>query len=172
MFPSAINRKPKSLAEAIESEDNELASMRYPDLARQLYDAIGCQKTELEHMICKLLRVQTCRIVPSNLWASGSFNAAILVRLPQGKNAYLRLPFGHRIGEGPFPGNADEKIQTETATYMWLQEHCPDVPIPTLYAFGLPNGLTACFPTSITTNITPVLIVTLVYAPAKYILVA
>ncbi|EJP62982.1 phosphotransferase enzyme family protein [Beauveria bassiana ARSEF 2860] len=131
MFPSAIKRKPKPLAEAIESEDNELASMRYPDLARQLYDAIGCQKTELEHMICKLLRVRTCRIVPSNLWASGSFNAAILVRLPQGKNAYLRLPFGHRIGEGPFPGNADEKIQTETATYIWLQEHCPDVPIPT-----------------------------------------
>ncbi|KAM3528087.1 hypothetical protein MY4038_006045 [Beauveria bassiana] len=93
MFPSAINRKPKPLAEAIESEDNELASMLYPDSARQLYDAIG-------------------------------------LRLPQGKNVYLRLPFGHRIGEGPFPGNADEKIRTKTATYMWLQEHCPDYTRP------------------------------------------
>ncbi|OAA36723.1 hypothetical protein BBO_08002 [Beauveria brongniartii RCEF 3172] len=82
MFPSAINRKRKPLAEAIQSEDNELASMRYPDLARQLYDAIGGQKTELEHVICKLLRVRTCRIVPSDLWRSGSFNAVILVRLP------------------------------------------------------------------------------------------
>ncbi|KAM3496852.1 hypothetical protein MY10362_009777 [Beauveria mimosiformis] len=100
MFTSAINRKPKSLAEAIESEDNELASIRYPDLARQLYDAIGGQKTDLEHLICKLLR---------------------------GKNAYLRLPFVHRIGEGPFPGNADEKIRTETATYMEVRDNLSQI---------------------------------------------
>ncbi|PQK09127.1 hypothetical protein BB8028_0001g11980 [Beauveria bassiana] len=146
LLASAANRAPKSLAAAAESEDDELASLRYPIYARQLFDAIEAKRTALEDMICKLLRVQTCRIVPPQIWLSGSFNVAIMVRLPQGKNAYLRLPLQHRIGEGPFPGNVDEKIRTETATYLWLQEHCPDVPIPTLYAFGLPNGLSFTHP--------------------------
>ncbi|OAQ96559.1 hypothetical protein LLEC1_06353 [Akanthomyces lecanii] len=142
MLPIATKQTLATLAEAIASEDDELPRMRYPELVRQFYAAINDQKTELEHMICKLLQVPTCRIIESNLWRSGSFNVAILVRLPHGKNVYLRLPFLHRIGEYTFPGNVDEKIRTEAATYLWLQRHCPDVPIPTLHAFGLPNGST------------------------------
>ncbi|OAA42761.1 hypothetical protein NOR_04892 [Metarhizium rileyi] len=38
------------------------------------------------------------------------------------------------------PGNSDEKLRTEIATYVWLEENCPDVPIPTLHAFGFPDG--------------------------------
>ncbi len=172
ILPSATNWTPISLAAAIASEDNELPRMRYPDLVQQFYDAIDDQKTELEHMICKLLQIPTCRIIESKLWRSGSFNVAILVRLPHGKNVYLRLPFLHRIGEYTFPGNVDEKIRTEAATYLWLQKHCPDIPIPTLYAFGLPNGLTVCLTANITTIAASVLTATLVYATPKYCLVA
>ncbi|EGX93751.1 hypothetical protein CCM_02020 [Cordyceps militaris CM01] len=78
MFLTATSGTSKSLQEAIESEDNELASMRYPDLVRQFCDAIDGQRSDLEHMICKLLQVSTCEIISSNLWISGSFNAAIL----------------------------------------------------------------------------------------------
>ena len=129
-----------SLKAAIESEENILVSMHYAKFQRQLCSSINAQKAELEELICNILQVPTCRIIPSGLWRSGSFNLAILVRLPTGKNVYLRLPFLHRIGEHMFPGNAEEKLRTEIATYLWLHEHCPDVPIPTLYAFGLPDG--------------------------------
>ncbi|EGX87838.1 hypothetical protein CCM_09460 [Cordyceps militaris CM01] len=131
---------PSSLAAAIESEENKLVSRRFPRLRAALYASVSARRDELEAMICRLLRVPSCRIVPSALWRAGSFNVAILVRLPAGRNVYLRLPFAHRSGEDHFPGNTEEKLRTEIATYLWLREHCPDVPIPTLHAFGLPDG--------------------------------
>lgn len=130
----------KSLSDAIESEDNELVSLRNPKLKEQFFDSITANKGELEDLVCQLLQVKKCRITPSEIWDYGSFNVAIKVRLPFGKDVYLRIPFLHRIGEHTFPGNAEEKIRTETATYLWLQEHCPDMKIPTLYAFRLPDG--------------------------------
>ncbi|KAJ6781954.1 hypothetical protein PWT90_02019 [Aphanocladium album] len=128
-----------SLAAAIESEQNKLVSMHYPKLKEDLYASLDAQKCQLEAMICKIFQVSNCRIIPSEIWTAGTFNVAILVRLPH-ENVYLRLPFPHRIGEQHFPGNAEEKLRTEIATYLWLQEHCKDVPIPNLYAFGLPDG--------------------------------
>ncbi|KAM3508316.1 hypothetical protein MY11210_006785 [Beauveria gryllotalpidicola] len=135
-----ISAVSKSLSDAIESEDNELVSMRNPKLKEQFFDSITANKGELEDLICQILQVKKCRITPLEIWDHGSFNVAIKVRLPFGKDAYLRIPFLHRIGEHTFPGNAEEKIRTESATYLWLQEYCPDVAIPTLYAFGLPDG--------------------------------
>lgn len=38
----------------------------------------------------------------------------------------------------------EEKLRTEIATYLWLEENCPDVPIPILHAFGLPDGSIVC----------------------------
>ncbi|XWW97823.1 hypothetical protein V2A60_005810 [Cordyceps javanica] len=136
----------KTLSDAIESEENELVAMRNPKLKEQLFDSITANKGELEALICQLLQVKHCRITPSEIWEHGSFNVAIKVRLPFGRDAYLRIPFLHRIGEHTFPGNAEEKIRTESATYLWLQEHCPDIRIPNLYAFGLPDGSTFTHP--------------------------
>ncbi|KAG7120734.1 hypothetical protein HYQ45_014778 [Verticillium longisporum] len=34
----------------------------------------------------------------------------------------------------------DEKLRCEVATYIWIQEHCPDIPIPKLHAFGFTDG--------------------------------
>ncbi|KAF1737561.1 hypothetical protein CRV24_003181 [Beauveria bassiana] len=128
-----------SLVAAIESEDNKLVSMHYERLKEDVYASIKAQTRQIEALLCNLFRVSECRIVPSELWGFGSFNVAVLVRLPR-KNVYLRLPFLHRIGEQHFPGNAEEKLRTEVGTYLWLHEHCPDVPIPQLHAFGLPDG--------------------------------
>ncbi|XWX01574.1 hypothetical protein V2A60_009602 [Cordyceps javanica] len=118
MSSKTVAEASDALADAIDREENVLFSMRYAELQKQFYASILEQPA----------------------WRHGSFNVAIIVWLPSGKNAYLRLPFSHRIGGRPFPGNLEEKLRTETATYLWLQEHCPDVPIPTLYAFGLPDG--------------------------------
>ncbi|KAL3456240.1 hypothetical protein BJX64DRAFT_296845 [Aspergillus heterothallicus] len=40
------------------------------------------------------------------------------------------------------PGNADEKIRCEAGTYAWLEETCPDIPIPRLYGFAMATGET------------------------------
>ncbi|KAM3497600.1 hypothetical protein MY11210_009700 [Beauveria gryllotalpidicola] len=132
-------RDTPSLAAAIESEGNRLVSMHYQRLKEEFYESINAQSCQIEALICKIFQVSECRVTPSEIWGSGSFNVAVLVRLPR-KNVYLRLPYLHRVGEKHFAGNAEEKLRTEIGTYLWLREHCPDVPIPELHAFGLPDG--------------------------------
>ncbi|RMZ76005.1 hypothetical protein DV738_g5194, partial [Chaetothyriales sp. CBS 135597] len=49
----------------------------------------------------------------------------------------FRLPLPYKVGGAE---NGDEKIRCEAATYIWLQENCPSVPIPRLHGFGLSTG--------------------------------
>ncbi|TPX15568.1 uncharacterized protein E0L32_004266 [Thyridium curvatum] len=58
--------------------------------------------------------------------------------LPQ--KAIIRFPLPYKIGEEHYPGNVDEKLRCEAATYAWLQSHCPAVPTPRLLGFGFPGG--------------------------------
>jgi len=77
-------------------------------------------------------------------WRSGDRVASIVIpiMLRHRKTVFLRLPLPYRIGEVEAPGNVEGKLRTEIATYIWLEEHFPDVPIPTLHAFGPPGGQT------------------------------
>lgn len=62
------------------------------------------------------------------------------------KRAMIRLPLPYKIGESKFPGNVDEKLRSEAATYIWIRQNCPDVPIPELWGFGLVGGQCVCEP--------------------------
>ncbi|KAK6385475.1 hypothetical protein LTS17_001043 [Exophiala oligosperma] len=35
----------------------------------------------------------------------------------------------------------DEKVRSEAATYIWMQQNCPEIPIPYLWGFGIGNHL-------------------------------
>jgi hypothetical protein len=50
------------------------------------------------------------------------------------------LPLPHKIGEDRYPANSEEKILAEAATYIWIRENCPAIPIPYLWGFGLPDN--------------------------------
>ncbi|KAK8143181.1 hypothetical protein G3M48_007603 [Beauveria asiatica] len=132
----------KSLQDALDDDDNALVSMRYRGLEDTYRRHIESNKKDIEKMIYTLLGVRWCRIMTPQLWKSGSFNLAIPVFLPQERTVYLRLPLYYRLGEDQCPGNVEEKLRTEIATYQWVSENCADVPIPTLHAFGLPDGST------------------------------
>lgn len=41
----------------------------------------------------------------------------------------------------------EEKLRSEAATYIWMREHCPDVPVPMLRGFGVPGGLSVSLDT-------------------------
>lgn len=82
-------------------------------------------------------------------WHHGSFNLCVPVTINDwkwkqqpGKRVLLRFPLPYRVGEAFRPGNGDEKIQCEAGGYTWLQENCPDVPIPKLYGFSTSTGET------------------------------
>lgn len=57
-----------------------------------------------------------------------------------GKRLALRVPLPYKFGESSHPGHIQEKILTEAATFAWVQQHCPDVPIPFLWGYGIPGG--------------------------------
>ena len=80
------------------------------------------------------------------VWLHRSFNVCIPVyinnpgRSLPAKMAF-RVPLPYKIGEEEFPGNAEEKVRSEAATYIWSNKNCPDIPIPKLRGFGVPGGL-------------------------------
>lgn len=73
-------------------------------------------------------------------WYHGGFNVCIPVTISAwegkelpGQRVLIRFPLPYRVGEAFRPGNGDEKIRCEAGAYAYLQENCPEVPIPRLY---------------------------------------
>ncbi|KAL8809338.1 MAG: hypothetical protein Q9200_003508 [Gallowayella weberi] len=85
----------------------------------------------------------SCRLSVLDDWVHGSFNMCVPVHVKRWgnqaeKRVMIRFPLCYKVGEEDFPGNAEEKLRCEAATYIWISKHCPDVPIPRLlgFAFG------------------------------------
>lgn len=78
-------------------------------------------------------------------WIWGNFNICLPIyingdhgtRLP--RQALIRFPLPHNVGEAFSPGTVNEKLRCEAATYIWLQTECPTVPIPRLLGMGFPG---------------------------------
>ncbi|RDW68765.1 uncharacterized protein DSM5745_08525 [Aspergillus mulundensis] len=91
---------------------------------------------------------QTCRVGEVKDWISGSFNVCIPVDIDgqdgnASKRVLIRFPLPYKVGESQHPGNADEKLRCEAATFIWIQQNCPSVPIPRLWGFAFAQG--PCF---------------------------
>lgn len=52
----------------------------------------------------------------------------------------IRFPLPFKSGESDFPGNCDEKLRSEVATYAWIGKNCPEVPIAYLWGFSFAGG--------------------------------
>ncbi|KAK1769787.1 hypothetical protein QBC33DRAFT_576366 [Phialemonium atrogriseum] len=124
-----------NLNNALEGDDTE-----------EFLSFIEAHREDIEALLCRQLDVPYCRLGRREMWKTGSFNIVI----PAFPNSppdevlpgmiYIRFSLPYKISEEEEPGNVDEKVRSEAATYIWLQENCPDVPIPSLLGFGLPGG--------------------------------
>ncbi|KAL3419067.1 aminoglycoside phosphotransferase [Phlyctema vagabunda] len=115
------------LGDALDDDDNVLPQLRYPGQKKEFWDYLMAHNAEIATL----------------------FNVCIPVLIPATgrrghEKVFTRFPLPYKIGEAQNPGNVEEKLRTEIAAYIWLQEQCPDVPIPTLYGFGLPGGQCDC----------------------------
>ncbi|KJZ74822.1 hypothetical protein HIM_05731 [Hirsutella minnesotensis 3608] len=128
-----------ALSSAQACPDNVLHELEYPRRKREFRQELEAITDDIEALVCRLLGIRGVYIWGEPQWDSGSFN--LVIPMETGPHVdtmvYLRLPFPHRT---PTTASLDEKLRTEIATYLWMQENCPDVPIPTLHAFGLPDG--------------------------------
>ena len=89
---------------------------------------------------------QSCRLGDFSEWMHGTFNVCIPVyishwnRRPKNR-VLIRFPLPYKLGETLNPGNMDEKVRSEAATYIWMRQNCPETPIPYLWGFGIGNNL-------------------------------
>ncbi|OAQ60154.1 aminoglycoside phosphotransferase [Pochonia chlamydosporia 170] len=132
-----------NLDDALEEDDNILTQLHYPEQKQRFWSSLTARKAEIESMLCCQLGVDWCHLCAMETWKSGSFNVVIPVLLRPRKTVFLRVPLPYKTGEGNAPGNSDEKLRTEIATYIWLEANCPDIPIPILHAFGFSDGFVA-----------------------------
>ena len=133
-----------TLDEALDEDDNMLVEIEYPQQKYKFYSYLSAHKAEIEAIVSFHLGVNKCQAGEARTWMSGSYNVCIPVYInpPSDVRVLFRIPLPYKIGEAKSPGNVDEKLRCEAASYIWIQETCPNIPIPYLYGFGFPDGQT------------------------------
>ena|ERR1700694_5589595 len=136
---------PITLEDALDDDDDMLPRLRYPQHKKEFFDYLMAHKADIENLVRCHLGVGGCHVCVMEIWESGSFNVCVPILIPAtGRRGhgmvFVRFPLPYKVGEANSPGNVEEKLRTEIAAYLWLQEQCPDVSIPTLHGFGLPDG--------------------------------
>jgi hypothetical protein len=141
-----------TLEEALSEDDDILHEISYPQKRLDFYYYLLEHRDDLEQLVSFHLRVprEKCLVARDfKEWIHGSFNACIPVYVDvsprfSAKKVFMRFPLPYKVGESEFPGNAEEKLRCEVATYIWIQTHHPDVPIPSLRGFGFAHGRSVC----------------------------
>ncbi|KAJ9644797.1 uncharacterized protein PV06_08292 [Exophiala oligosperma] len=135
-----------------EEDDNMLVTLQRDVLTEEFLDYLQRHASDIPGLVAHHLLLsdrQECKVSDRSEWLHGSFNACIPVTISNWPTArvLLRCPFPHMVGS---PMGLDEKIRCEAATFAWIADNCPQVPIPRLWGFGLPEGLgftpTKCLP--------------------------
>ncbi|KFY67716.1 hypothetical protein V496_01452 [Pseudogymnoascus sp. VKM F-4515 (FW-2607)] len=139
-----------STAEA--EEVNILHRLRYPAEKVKFFNHIDNKRNWIKTVVTHHLKLKSpalCQVADVENWYHGSFNVCIPVTISPwegkeqpGQRVLIRFPLPYRVGEVFRPGNGDEKIRCEAGTYAYLQENCPEIPIPRLYGFATSDGET------------------------------
>ena len=137
---------------AKEREVSILHQLGYFDRQRRFFSYLDTRRDWMKAVVAQHLSLDSadvCYIVKIEDWFRGSFNICVPItivnwkrRQQPGKRVILRFPLLYRVGDDFRPRNGDEKIQCEAGTYVWLQQNCPEIPIPRLYGFALSTGET------------------------------
>jgi hypothetical protein len=125
-----------------------LLDLAYPELRLDFFVSLNTHRADIEDTVLYHLGLtgsEICRLGEVREWIHGSFNVCIAVYVDNwhkhpGRRVIIRFPLPYKIGESTYPGNADEKLRCEAATFIWIQEHCSHVSIPHLWGFGFVGG--------------------------------
>ncbi|EAW07717.1 uncharacterized protein ACLA_024320 [Aspergillus clavatus NRRL 1] len=127
-----------SLEDALTDDDNILHRLDYPQKKKEFWLHLLSHRSEIEELASFHLRAKHCQVADEADWLFGSYNVCIPVNVnpPSKQMVLVRIPLPFKIGEMNNPGNVDEKLRCEVATYIWIHENCPTVPIPSLYGIA------------------------------------
>ncbi|KAL3473706.1 hypothetical protein BJX99DRAFT_272126 [Aspergillus californicus] len=117
-------RREITYVEAKEEEVNILHQLGYHDKQAKFFSHLYSHREAVKNIVAHHLYLCSSTVC--------HISNCVLVRFP--------LPY--RVGDEFRPGNGDEKVRCEAATYAWLQENCPDIPISRLYGSAVSTGET------------------------------
>jgi hypothetical protein len=145
-------KKTITLQEALGEDEDILRELSYPEKRLDFFYYLFQHRKEVEAIVSFHLGIpkDVCKVAEEfREWVHGSFNACIPVYIDDSvkfhtKKVFIRFPLPYKVGDLQHPGNAEEKLRCEVATYIWIQSNCPDVPIPCLRGFGFPGGRSVC----------------------------
>lgn len=124
-----------------------------PDLFLLEHHRVFCEnlsqlRPQITLLLARHLGIPTTqfRLSDESEWISGGFNICLPIHIDNSQKSGLPrkviirfgLPFN--CGETFRPGSIDEKLRSEAATYLWLQGHCPSIPITQLLGMGFPGS--------------------------------
>lgn len=156
-FP-LLDRKPITYESAEQYEHNIIRRISWFPATRELYNHLW--STRQRRAIASLTALHVgldperqharCIVQKPETWIHGSFNICIPVHVLDRagdltRKVLIRCPMAHKLAEDHYPGTVNEKLGTEVATYIWMQQHCQQVPIPNLLGFGFTDGRHVCF---------------------------
>lgn len=124
---------------------NILHQLGYHDEQTTFFSRLSNNRDWMREIVSHHLGLKSsaeCVVAEPADWLNGSFNVCIPLRIScwKGKQVLLRFPLPYRVGEAFKPGNCDEKVRCEAASYSWLEKNCPNIPIPKCYGFALSSG--------------------------------
>lgn len=129
-----------------DEDDNMLVKLQQEPWRQAFFDDLQSQIPNICGIVSHHLSLslfQQCEVSDRSEWLYGSFNVCIPINVTNWRKQrlLLRCPLPYMLGG---PDGLDEKIRCEAATFAWISENCPRVPIPHLWGFGLPNGSSVC----------------------------
>ncbi|KAK2790429.1 hypothetical protein FQN53_009452 [Emmonsiellopsis sp. PD_33] len=130
-------------SEAQKKETNILQELTYASLAASFKARIESKSETIKAIVAHHLYLnRSCciDIAHPSEWLNGSFNLCVpvSVRTPRDSvRVLMRFPLPYKTAETIHPGNGDEKTRCEAGTYAWIAQECPDIPIASLWGFGL-----------------------------------
>ncbi len=153
-----LQRRRRTLHSAAEDESDILLAVHHRDAGDRFRQRIAGEVDSITAVVRHHLGLSdgdTCAVLSPASWIQGGFNLCVLVDVkirgssstPASRRLVVfRCPLPHKLAEASYPGTLDEKVACEVGTYGWMQEHCPDIRIPHLYAFGFSDGSQVCLP--------------------------
>ncbi len=142
-MPRTLSNDKITLDAALEEEHNILRRLTYWEKRRDFVIYLLDHSVEIEAIVSYHLNLNgigSCRLASLDDWIHGSFNICLPIHVKRrkrpDKRVMLRFPLPYKLGEESFRGNVEEKLRSEAATYIWIHDNCPDVPIPQLLGFA------------------------------------
>jgi hypothetical protein len=126
---ASVLERQDALDRVLSNDDNIFARIEHSRQKEIFWNFLQCHRAEIKAIVSFHLCLKTCQVGDVKTWISGSFNVCIPVYINPPSDAFvlIRIPLPYKLVEAKYPGNVDEKLRCEVASYLWIQENCLEI---------------------------------------------